>query len=193
VVFGALAGGLLTVLAGWEPGWLLGLFVLAATAVGASAVRRGSAHLVIPVPAVAYFIVAILAGLIHDRSVDTTRAILAVSAVQWMAGGFLWMCLATGLAIAITAGRWLMTGRAAYGSGGHLLARFGGPWSAPATARSGDRAPGDRTAADRVPGDRPAGGPAPPGTVGTERPPAGGSASLAPGHEELDTEHSAEA
>ncbi len=131
MIFGALAGGLLTVLAGAEPGWLLGLFVVSATTAGASAVRRTAAYLVIPVPALAYFVAAVIAGLIHDRGVDTSRAILFVNAVQWIADGFFWMFLATVIAVAITIGRWLMTGQAGYRPGGFWLARMSGAWAAP--------------------------------------------------------------
>ncbi len=130
MVFGALAGGFLTVLADSEPGWLLGLSVIIATAVGTTAVRRTSTYLVIPVPALAYFVVAVIAGLIHDRAVDTSRAILLVNAVQWSADGFPWMFLATVIVIAITIGRWLMTGRAGYRAGGYSLARLSRAWSA---------------------------------------------------------------
>jgi len=139
VIFGAVAGGILTVLAGSEPGWLLGLCVVIATAAGTSAVRRTAAYVVIPVPVLAYFLVAVIAGLIHDRSVDTTRAILFVNAVQWIASGFFWMFLSTVIAIAITVGRWLMTGRAGYRVGLPWVARFGGTWAAPdATGHAND-------------------------------------------------------
>ncbi len=149
VAFGALAGGLLTVMAGSEPGWLLGLFVVAATAAGTSAVRRTSAYLVIPVPALAYFVAAIIAGLIHDRGVDTSRAILLVNAVQWVANGFVWMFLATVTAIGITVGRWVMTGRAGYGMGGSWLARLVGPWPAPDATGQGRGAQAARPPASR--------------------------------------------
>jgi hypothetical protein len=140
VIFGAVAGGILTLLAGSEPGWLLGLFVILATAVGTSAVRRTAAYLVIPVPALAYFVAAVIAGLIHDRNVDTTRAILFVNGVQWIASGFFWMFLSTVIAIAITTARWLMTGRAGYRAGVPWLARFG-TWSDPGTTRPGTEGP----------------------------------------------------
>jgi hypothetical protein len=126
VIFGALAGGLLTVLAGYEPGLLLGLFVIAATVVGALVVRHGASYLVIPVPAVAYFVVAVIAGLIHDRATDNTRTGLAANALQWLAGGFFYMCLATAIAIATGALRWLMTGRAAYRGATPWAARMAG-------------------------------------------------------------------
>lgn len=160
MIFGALVGGLLTVMADSEPGWLLGLFVVAASAVGTSAVRRTSAYLVIPVPALAYFVAAVIAGLIHDRGVDTSRAILLVNAVQWIANGFVWMFLGTVAAIAVTVGRWVMTGRAGYGVGGPWLARLVGPWPAPGTTTQrgttrAARGPASRSGAARSATARP--------------------------------------
>jgi hypothetical protein len=182
------AGGILTVLADAEPGWLLGLFVVAATAVGTSAVRRTAAYVIIPVPVLAYFVVAVIAGMIHDRGVDTTRAILFVNAVQWIASGFFWMFLSTVIAIAITVGRWLMTGRAGYRAGLPWVARFGA-WAAPDAAGH---------AADAQPAKaEPRRGPSP--DASTEPLPASPSAAEAEDaddgdtHETLDTEHSAEA
>jgi hypothetical protein len=162
VIFGALAGGLLTLLAGSGPGWLLGLSVIIATAAGASAVRPTSTYLVIPVPALAYFVAAVIVGLIHDRGVDSSRAILLVNAVQWVANGFLWMCLSTIIAIAITAGRWLMTGQAGYRGGGLWLARMSGAWAAPDTTGTGTNAGAARTPAAR-PGTASPSGSAPSG------------------------------
>jgi hypothetical protein len=198
VIFGALAGGILTVLADSEPGWLLGLFVVVATAAGASAVRRTAAYLVIPVPALAYFLVAVIAGIIHDRNVDTTRAILFVNAVQWIASGFFWMFLSTVVAIAITIGRWLMTGRAGYRVGVPWVARFGVPWS--------DQ-PSEHARPARASGARPGTARSSTASSGTSRSDAARPATAGPGHapaedaaatqpmprETLDTEHSADA
>jgi hypothetical protein len=167
------------VIAGSEPGWLLGLFVIIATAVGTSAVRRTVAYLTIPVPALAYFVVAVIAGLIHDRGVDTSRAILFVNAVQWSAGGFLWMFLATVIAIAIAVGRWLMSGRAGYRGRGAWLARLSGAWAPPEATRhgTGSGAPG-------APAARP--GTARPGTSrsATARPARARSQDTGPEHAE---------
>jgi hypothetical protein len=156
VVFGALAGGFLTVIAGSEPGLLLGLFVIIATAVGTSAVRPTAAYLTIPVPALAYFVVALIAGLIHDRGVDTSRAILFVNAVQWSADGFLWMFLATVIAIAIAVGRWLMSGRAGYRGRGAWLARLSGAWAAPEATGHGTGSEAARAQTARPSTARPA-------------------------------------
>jgi MFS superfamily sulfate permease-like transporter len=84
---------------------LLGVLLIAGTAVATLAVAPRSAYLIIPVPALAYVTAAIAAGLVHDRATDTSRTALTVSAVQWIASGFLVMSAATVLAIAVAAAR----------------------------------------------------------------------------------------
>ncbi len=106
VIGGAAAGLLITVLAGREPGVVLGLFLLAGTAAGALAVRPRAAYLIIPVPPLAYAVAAVLAGLIHDHATDTSHTALALGAAQWIASGFLAMSAATLLAIVVAAVRW---------------------------------------------------------------------------------------
>ena len=107
VIAGTLAGLVGTVLAGSEPGFALGAGLILGTPAGAAAVRPQAAYLIIPVPALAYVIAAMMAGLIHDHAIDTSRTALAVGLTQWIAGGFLIMIAATLLAIAIAAIRWL--------------------------------------------------------------------------------------
>ena len=105
-VGGAAAGLVLTVLTRTEPGALLGIFLFAGTAAGALAVRPRAAYLLIPVPPLAYVAAAILAGLLHDRATDTSHTALALSAAQWIAGGFVAMSAATLLAIVLATARW---------------------------------------------------------------------------------------
>jgi hypothetical protein len=107
VIWGALLGLIVSLAAGAAPGWLLGGFVIFAAVIGALVVRPRTAYLVIPVPAPAYLIAGVIVGLVHDRANDTTHAILAASAVQWIASGFVPMIVATGLAIIITAVRYV--------------------------------------------------------------------------------------
>lgn len=107
MILGAAIGASVTVLAGTAPGGLLGVFVIAATAVAAFAVRRKAGYLIIPVPALAYVIAAMVAGLIRDRAADVSHTILAVDSLQWIASGFLTMTIATALAILVALGRWL--------------------------------------------------------------------------------------
>ncbi len=106
VIAAAALGAIVTVLADREPGFLLGVFVIAGTAAGALAVRPGAAYRIIPAPALAYLPAAAVAGLIKDRATDTSLTGLAISATQWIASGFLEMIAATIVAIAITTVRW---------------------------------------------------------------------------------------
>ena len=108
---GAAAGLLGTLLTGSDPGVLLGIFLVTGTAAGALAVRPGAAHLIIPVPPLAYVVAATLAGLVHDRAADTSHTALAISAAQWIASGFLAMTAATLLASAVAVVRWAMERR----------------------------------------------------------------------------------
>jgi len=102
----AALGGLVTVVEGREPGSVLGVFLVAGTAIAALAVRPRAVYLIIPVPALAYVVVATIVGLIHDRATDTSLTSLAVHAAQWIASGFVAMAAATLLATAVTAARW---------------------------------------------------------------------------------------
>ncbi len=133
IVLGAAAFGLVvTVLAGSEPGDLLGLFLIAGTLIAALAVRADAVHVLIPAPALAYLAAGTIAGFIHDRAADTSRTALAVSALQWMAAGFLSVTAATVLAVALTIAR-----------------RIGARAAAP--ARRHGRRPDDRAVTGRVP------------------------------------------
>ena len=102
VIACAALGMLVTVLARTDPGPALGLFVVAGTAAATLAVRSGSVHVIIPVPALAYVVAATVAGLVHDRASDGSLTGLALHAAQWIAGGFLAMSAATLLAVAAT-------------------------------------------------------------------------------------------
>jgi hypothetical protein len=111
VIGATLLGLVITLLAGAEPGLILGVFLVAGTVVAALAVRPGAVYLIFPVPAPAYLVAAVIAGLVHDRGVDTSRTALALSAAQWIAGGFVPMVVATGLAVLIAGYRWLRQAR----------------------------------------------------------------------------------
>ena len=111
VAAGAAAGLLLTLLAGRGPGAMLGIFLLAGTAAGVLAVRPRAAYLLIPVPPLAYVVAASLAGLVHDRAADTSRAALAISAARWIASGFPAMTAATLLAIGVATAGWVAARR----------------------------------------------------------------------------------
>ena len=89
------------------PGYLLGAFVVAGTLVAALAVRPRAVYLLIPVPALAYMVGALTAGLIHQQSASPGSSGLTVSVAQWIADGFVTMVAATALAAAIAIIRWL--------------------------------------------------------------------------------------
>ncbi len=99
-------GTVITILAGIEPGLVLGFFLLVGAVAASVAVRPTAVYRIIPVPALAYLAGAVIAGMIHDRATDTSRSALAISAAQWIAAGFLAMTSATGLVILIGAVRW---------------------------------------------------------------------------------------
>jgi hypothetical protein len=92
---------MITVLAGSGPGITLGLFTVAGTVAAALAVQPRSAHLIVPVPALAYVVMATIAGLIHDQAAQSSSTALAVNLAQWVASGFVAIIIATAAAIGI--------------------------------------------------------------------------------------------
>ena len=109
----AVLGTGVTVAMHHDPGYLLGGAVIAGTFVAALAVRREAVYQLIPVPALAYLVGALTVGLMNEQSATPSRAGLAVSATQWVAGGFLTMAVATAVAAAVTVIRWLLNRHAA--------------------------------------------------------------------------------
>ena len=110
ILLGAtLLGVIGTLLTGSEPGSLLGFLITVGSVVAAVGIQRRSLHLLIPLPALAFFIGAVLTGAIHDRSVDTSTAELGVNFLQWIANVFIAMCAATILVLVIAGGRWLLS------------------------------------------------------------------------------------
>jgi hypothetical protein len=102
----AALGTLATIAAGNGPGVLLGAFLVAGTLAAALTVHPRAVYLLIPVPALAYPVAAIIAGLAAGHPAGTSHTALAVGAAQWAASGFIAMTAATVLAIGITAARW---------------------------------------------------------------------------------------
>ena len=111
VAGGAALGALITILAGTGPGPVLGVCLVAATLAAALAIQPRAVYRIIPVPALAYVGAASVAGLAGDRAAGTSHTALAVGAAQWVASGFLPMAVATLLAVAMTAIRWLIQSR----------------------------------------------------------------------------------
>jgi len=104
-----LLGFIGTVLTGRQPGFLLGFCVIVGSIVAALGIRRNAVYLIFPLPALAVFLAAVLAGAIHDRAIDTSTTELAASFLQWTADVFFSMCAATILVVVIGGARWLLS------------------------------------------------------------------------------------
>ena len=113
IIAGTLIGTVLTVLAGHEPGLLLGACLLIAVLLAGTAIRPGAVYLLIPAPALAYTAGALAAGYVHDHATAHSRTELAINGLQWIAPGFPVMCVATGVVAALAAARWLLARRGA--------------------------------------------------------------------------------
>jgi hypothetical protein len=100
-------GASATMLTGKEPGTILGVFVIIGTLAAAVAVRPEAGRLILPVPALAYLVAALVTGVIYDHSADVSKTALAVNAAQWIANGFFAMFLATLLAVVLVTVRWI--------------------------------------------------------------------------------------
>jgi hypothetical protein len=111
VLAAAVIGTGVTVAMHHDPGYLLGGAVIAGTLAAVLAVRRDAVYQLIPVPALAYLVGALAAGLMHEQNAGPSPSGLAVSATQWVAGGFVTMAVATGLAVAVTVIRWQLNRR----------------------------------------------------------------------------------
>jgi hypothetical protein len=150
IIASAAVGAVATVATRTDPGRLLGVCVVAGTVVAALAVRPSAGRLIFPVPSLFYLIAALAAGIAHDRSADSSRTALAISATQWIADGFFAMALATVLAIVLTAVRWYIWRR-------RRRAAAAAGWPQDDTGEVGGRA--DRLASSgwNDPGQRPAG------------------------------------
>jgi hypothetical protein len=109
VLAATLLGAAFTVALHRDPGRPLGIFLVAGTVAAGTSVRARSAYAIIPMPALAYTAAAAIAGLVHDRAVDTSRTALTISAVQWIASGFIAMTAATALAVVLVIARWLLS------------------------------------------------------------------------------------
>ena len=92
-------GLLLTLLAGREPGVLLGVFVIAGSLVAVLGVRRTAVYVLFPLPAIAFFCAAMATGIVHDSELASSTAGLGASFVQWVGGIFLPMVIATVLVV----------------------------------------------------------------------------------------------
>jgi hypothetical protein len=119
----ALVGVIFTLLAGQEPGTLLGVFVIMGSIAAALGIRRGKVYLLFPAPALAFFVAAIVTGKVHDAKLGSSTAGLGAGFTQWVAGIFFPAVIATILVLLIGGGRWvlgrqLITGQSPLSGGG---------------------------------------------------------------------------
>ena len=105
VVASAVLGGFGTLLTGGKPGALLGSCIVVGTLLAALTVQPRVSYVIVPVPALAYPVAAIVAGYLGSAAASGSRTALALGALQWIARGFLWMVVATALAVVIAAVR----------------------------------------------------------------------------------------
>ena len=105
VTAGAAVGAFTTIIADTEPSTALSVVLVAGALAAAFAVHPRAAYRLVPVPAIAGFAAALLAGVVHDRAADTSRTVLALNALGWMAGGFAAMAVATAATLVIVVAR----------------------------------------------------------------------------------------
>lgn len=101
----AAVGAIGTMLTGSAPGGLLGFFVVLGAVAACTAVRPRASYLIIPAPVLAYVVAAMSAGVVDDSG-GASKTAYAIGALQWIAGGFVTMVIATLCAIGIAGTRW---------------------------------------------------------------------------------------
>jgi hypothetical protein len=143
VIAATALGGIVTLVTSTQPGRVLGGFVVAGTVVAGLAVRPRSARLIVPAPVLCYLVAALATGIIADRSIDSSKAALAIGAAQWIANGFFAMALATIAALALVVIRWYL------GRGGRTAPDTPARWDrsprGPQAPRGESGYPGNRT------------------------------------------------
>jgi hypothetical protein len=135
VIGSAALGAVITAVSGSQPGFVLGFLVVTGTVAAALAVQPRAAHVIIPVPALAYLVAAVPAGMVSDRAASSSGTALAINAGQWVASGFVAMTLATVLAIIIAVARRVRLHLAGHGEAPQAVggsSRERGPVPAPA-------------------------------------------------------------
>lgn len=109
LIAAALAGVVLTLITGHDPGFILGFFVTIGAIVATLGVRRGAIYLFFPLPALILFLSSITVGAVHDRAVESASASgFGASFLQWVAAAFFPMCIATVVTLVIGGARWAL-------------------------------------------------------------------------------------
>jgi len=154
LVAGTLLGIIVTLVAGQEPGDLLGLFIIVGTIAAVLGIQRSKVYLLFPMPALAFFVAAIVTGKVHDAKLGSSTTGLGAGFTQWIAGIFFPAVVATIVVLLFGGGRWLF--------GRHLVSGqspLSAGWPGPGNARP---APGSRRpAVDSWAEDNPFESPAP--------------------------------
>jgi hypothetical protein len=189
VAVATVVGVILTLIAGQEPGVLLGVFVILGSLVAALGVRRSFVYLLFPLPTLALFLGALMAGVVHDSNLTSSTAGLGVGFTQWIAGIFFPMVVATILVLLVGGGRWVFSSQLVTGISSMTASApgstrpappsrprrpaSGGQWAAedPFSSGNPDRTgPAPRPGGASGPGAR---GPRPPRDQRTDRDPWG--------------------
>jgi hypothetical protein len=108
LVAGTLLGVVFTLIAGQEPGGLLGFFLIVGAIAAALGIQRGKVYLLFPAPALAFFVAAIVTGKVHDAKLGSSTAGLGAGFTQWIAGIFFPAVVGTILVLLVGGGRWLL-------------------------------------------------------------------------------------
>jgi hypothetical protein len=108
LVVGTVLGIIVTLVAGQEPGGLLGFFIIVGAIAATLCIRRGKVYLLFPAPALAFFVAAIVTGKVHDAKLGSSTAGLGAGFTQWVAGIFFPAVVATIIVLLIGGGRWLL-------------------------------------------------------------------------------------
>jgi hypothetical protein len=108
LVAGTALGVIVTLVAGQEPGGLLGFFIIVGAIAATLCIRRGRVYLLFPAPALAFFVAAIVTGKVHDAKLGSSTAGLGAGFTQWVAGIFFPAVVATIIVLLVGGGRWLL-------------------------------------------------------------------------------------
>lgn len=110
IMLGAAVLGMFgTLVTGSEPGSVLEFFVIVGSVAAAVGIQRRAVYLLIPLPALVFFVTAVLTGAVKDRSVDGSSIELGVSFYHWIAYVFFSMCATTIIVLVIAGVRWLLS------------------------------------------------------------------------------------
>jgi hypothetical protein len=141
-----------TIVLGRDPGFLIGISLVAGSVIAAIGVQRGAVHRLIPLPALSYLVTITVAGLVHDWGDLNNSKQEITSFLTWIGGAFLGLVAATVLVVLIAFIRWLAS---------KLLVSGQPPGAPSGPGRTASAPPGREPRigrAPRIPRDYPPGG-----------------------------------